>query len=89
MSPAHYEVGNAIKQKVKKKIGPIFHPISGFTVSYAAADDVVTIRLARPETFPTGGQITVLGGLTTASGGSLSGTAVFAISKGGKGIVPG
>jgi hypothetical protein len=35
---------------------------------------------------PTGGRITVLGGLTTASGGTLSGPAVFTISNGGKSI---
>ena len=64
------------------------HPITKFTVSYLAASDAVEIALGAKETFPTGGQITVLGGLTTASGGMLSGTAVFTISKGGKSIGP-
>jgi hypothetical protein len=40
------------------------------------------------QTFPTGGQITVLGGLLTESGGTLSVPAVFTISKGGKSIKP-
>ena len=57
-------------------------------VSYVAASDAVEITLGAKETFPTGGQLTVLGGLTTASGGTLSGNAVFTISKGGKSIGP-
>jgi hypothetical protein len=87
-NPANYQVATVFTKKVKKKVEHILHPIPGFTVSYGASGDAVTIRLARPEKFPTGGQITVLGGLTSASGGTLSGTTVFAISKGGKSIVP-
>jgi len=44
------------------------------------------IKLGAAETFPTGGQLTVLGGLTTAAGGTLTGPAVFTISKSGKSI---
>jgi hypothetical protein len=87
--PANFRVDTLTTKKVKKKIEQVLHPIAGFRVSYDAADDAVTITLGRAEKFPTGGQVTVLGGLTSASGGSLSGTAVFAISKGGKGIAPG
>ena len=72
--PANYQVETRSTRKVKKKLEHILHPISGFTVSYDAVDDAVTITLARPEKFPTGGQVTVLGGLTSASGGPLSGT---------------
>ena len=73
-------------KKVKKKVEHLLRPITNFTVTYTAASDAVMIAFAGKETFPTGGQITVLGGLTTASGGTLSGPAVYAISKGGKSI---
>jgi hypothetical protein len=62
--------------------------VAKFTFSYVAASDAIEVKLGATETFPTGGQLTVLGGLTTASGGTLSGPAVFTISKGGKSINP-
>jgi hypothetical protein len=65
-----------------KKKETIPHSITNFTATYLAASDAVEITLGANETFPTGGQITVLGGLTTASGSTLSGPAVFTISKG-------
>jgi hypothetical protein len=57
-----------------------------FTVSYAPASDSIEIKLGATETFPTGGQLTVLGGLMTASGDTLTGPAVLTIAKGGKSI---
>jgi hypothetical protein len=63
-------------------------PITKFTVSYLAASNAVEITLGSAETFPSGGELTVLGGVITASGGTLSGPAVFTISKGGKSIEP-
>ena len=75
-------------KKVKKKVEHLLRPITNLTVSYTAASDAVMIAFSGKETFPTGGQITVLGGLTIASGGTLSGPAVYAISKGGKSIGP-
>jgi hypothetical protein len=57
-----------------------------FTVSYVPASDAIEIKLGATETFPTGDQITVLGGLMTASGDALTGPAVFTIAKGGKSI---
>jgi hypothetical protein len=85
---ANYQLDTVNTKKVKKKKETTLHPITKFTVSYLAASDTVEIMLGAKETFPTGGQITVLGGLTTAAGGTLSGPAVFTISKGGKGIGP-
>jgi hypothetical protein len=73
-------------QEGKKTIEHIPHPITNFTVTYSAASDAVMIAFTGKETFPTGGQITVLGGLTTTSGGTLSGPAEYTISKGGKSI---
>jgi hypothetical protein len=73
-------------RRSKKKKETILRPISKFTVSYLAASDAVEITLGAKETFTTGGQITVLGGLTTASGGALSGPAVFTVSAGGRNV---
>jgi hypothetical protein len=58
----------------------ILHPITNLTVSYAPASEAVTIMVSGKETFPTGGQLTVLGGLTGASGAPLAGTTEFTIS---------
>jgi hypothetical protein len=69
-----------------KKKETILHPIAKCTVSYLAASGAVEITLGAKETFPTGGQITVLGRLTTALGGTLSGPAVFTISAGGRNV---
>ena len=83
---ANYQLDTVTTKKVKKKTETILHPITKFTVSYVAASDAVEIKLGATETFPTGGRLTVLGGETTAAGGTLSGPAVFTISKGGKSI---
>ena len=83
---ASYELDTVTNKHVKEKTETILHPITKFTVSYVAASDAVEVKLGATETFPTGGQLTVLGGLTTAAGGTLTGPAVFTISKGGKSI---
>ncbi len=87
-SAASYQVATVSTKRVKKQIETILHPIKKFTVSYVAANDAIEIKLGAMQTFPTGGELTVLGGLTTASGGTLSGPAVFTISKGGKSLRP-
>ena len=66
----------------------ILHPITNFTVWYVTANDAVAIAFTASETFRTGGEITVVGGVTTAAGGTFTGNAVFTISKGGKSISP-
>jgi hypothetical protein len=71
-------------RNVETKKETILHPITKFAVAYLAKSDEVEITLGAAETSPTGGQLTVLSGLTTASGSTLTGPAVFAISKGGK-----
>ena len=85
---ASYQVATVSTKRVKKKIETILHPIKKFTVSYVAANNAIEIKLGAMQTFPTGGELTVLGGLTTASGGTLTGPAVFTISKGGKSLRP-
>ncbi len=64
-------------------------PLTNFTVSYFPTSHEVEIVLGATEAFPTGGQLTVLGGQSTAAGATLTGNAVFTISKGGKSIGPG
>ena len=83
---ANYQLDTVTTKKVKKKSQTILHQISNFSVSYVAASDSVEFTFGGTETFPTGGQLTVLNGLTTAAGGSLTGNAVYAISKGGKSV---
>ena len=85
---ANYQLDTVTTKRVHKKVETILHPIKNFTVSYVPATDAVEIKLRATETFPTGGQLTVLGGETTAAGGTLTGPAVFTISKGGKRISP-
>ena len=46
------------------------------------------LRLSRSESFPAGGQITVLPGVTGNSSSVLSGTSEFKISPGGKKVEP-
>jgi hypothetical protein len=81
-----YQLDTVTTKKVKKKLAHILHPIVNFNVSYR--EDAVTIAFAGKETFPTGGQITVLSGVTGVSGGAVGGTRVFTISKGGRSVTP-
>jgi hypothetical protein len=88
-SVGDYQLDIVTAKKVEKKKETVLHPIMNFTATYLAASDAVEITIGNNDTLPTGGQITVLGGLTTAPGGTLSGPAVFAVSKGGKSVGPG
>jgi hypothetical protein len=85
-SAADFQVDTVTTKMVKKKKETILHPIKKFTVSYLPASNSVEIKLGAMKTFPTGGQITVQGGLTTAAGGTLAGPAELTISKGDKRI---
>ncbi len=76
---ANYQVDTVTTKRVKKKNQIILRPLSGFSVSYTAASDSVRLTLAGKPAFATGGQITVLAGVTGASGGELEGTTVFKI----------
>jgi hypothetical protein len=87
-NPANYQIDLVRTKKVKKTVKRIPHPITNFTVSYAPATLAVALKLGSTQTFPTGGQITVASGVTSASGGALEGTTQFAVSKGGKRIAP-
>ena len=88
----NYQVDALTTKRVRKKVERILSPITNFKVSYTAATDSVTLTLASKQTFPTGGQITVVGGpsggITSSSGAARSGSTAFTISKSGKQIVP-
>ena len=88
MSAANYQVDSITKTRSKKGKKTVLHPITNFTVSYVQASDTVTIKIGSTEAFRIGGQLTVLGGLKTAAGGTLTGPAVFTISKEGRRITP-
>ncbi len=91
-NPANYQVDTITTKKVKKKVQHILHPLSGFTVTYSPAGDSVTLTLAGSQTFPTGGQVTVVagpsGGVAGPSGAALGGTTVFTIAPKGRSISP-
>ncbi len=88
----NYELDTVTTKKVKKKLTTILHPFTKFTVSYVASTDTVDLTLIGKQTFPTGGQLTVVnrspGGVEGATGAFLSGSTVFAIAKKGKTITP-
>jgi hypothetical protein len=79
-------------KKLKKKVTTIRHPITKFTVSYLPATDSVDLTLIGTQTFPTGGQLTIVknppSGITGTSGTPLAGTTVFSISQKGTTISP-
>ena len=83
---ANFQVDSVTLSRVKRKTQQILHPIKNFKISYVAATNAVEIVFGSQQAFPTGGQITVLSGMTTASGSTLTGNANFTISKGGKHI---
>ena len=85
---ANYQVDTVTTKRVKKKVERILHPTSGFSVSYNAATGAVMLTLAGKPTFPTGGQITVLAGVTGISGAELAGSTMFAIAPKGRTIAP-
>ena len=82
-----FQLDTVTTKRVKGKIETILHPIKKFTVGYVAASNAIEVKLGSAQAFPTGGQLTVLGGMTTASDSTLSGPAVFKISQGGKSII--
>jgi hypothetical protein len=60
----------------------------GITVSYDAANDVVTVSTAGKQSFPKGGILVVSTSVASAGGATLAGTSTFTIATGGKAINP-
>ncbi len=82
MSSGNYQV----LQKTKKGKKTVSEPV-GFTVSYNAADDAVSLTLAGKPTFTGGGQLFLKSsGITDPSGDTLVGNTVFTISPKAKAI---
>jgi hypothetical protein len=73
---------------VAEKVERILHSICGFRDSYNAATEAVKLTLAGKPTFPRGGQVAVLAGVTGISGLELGGNTVFTISAKGRNIAP-
>ena len=66
---ANYQVDTVTTKKVKKVVEHILHPITKFTgLVYSGERRGRRSRLRAKETFPTGGQITILGGVTDRLG---------------------
>ncbi len=87
-NPADYVLDIAKIVKVKKGTKRVLQPIKNFTVSYTPGSDSVMLELSGKQTFPNGGQLTVMPGVTGGSGSVLLGPSVFAITAGGKKIKP-
>jgi hypothetical protein len=85
---ANYQLDTVTTKKVKKKVETTLHPVANIVVSYIAASDAVQLTFRSKQAFPMGGRITVLPGITTASGATLTGPAVFTIANGGTRVVP-
>ena len=87
-NPVNYQLDTVTIKKVKRKLDRILQPIKSFTVTYTPTRDSVTLKFTGTRSFPTGGQITVLPGVTSGSDSVLSGTTVFTITPGGKKVEP-
>ena len=85
---ADYKVYSVSTKVVRKKTELILARIANVSVDYNPASDEATILFKGNETFPTGGQITVLSGVTANTTDVLAGPTVFTISRGGKHIEP-
>jgi hypothetical protein len=77
---AGYQLGAFVTKRIKRKVVKLLQPI-GFSVSYNATNNSVRLLLAGRQTFPKGGQITLVAtGITSSDGAALAGNAVFIIS---------
>jgi hypothetical protein len=87
-NPRSYVLSAVTTRRIRSKVTRLLQPIAGFSVSYTASSDSVTLRLLGGQTFPAGGQLKVLPGVTAGAGSVLSGTAVFTITAGGRALLP-
>jgi hypothetical protein len=86
--PGNYRLNAVTIRRMKGKIQRVAHPVSGFVVSYTAADESVTLELTGNRTFAKGGELAVLPGVADGSGSALGGVTLFSIAPGGKTIQP-
>jgi hypothetical protein len=87
-NPSNYQLDTVATKRVKRKLERVLQPIKRIIVGYTPARDSVTLKLVGLRSFPLGGQLTVLSGVTSGSGSVLIGTTVFTITPGGKKIEP-
>ena len=81
----NYQLDWVSTKKVKKKVQTAMHRVAIKSASYAVSHNSVTLVTGAVKTmFSKGGQLTVIstppGGVDSAAGASLAGTAVFTIS---------
>jgi hypothetical protein len=86
--PGNYEIDAVTTKRVKKNLDRVLKPIKSFTVTYEPANNSVMLNFSSAQAFRSGGQITVLPGVTGASGAVLSGITDFTIASGGTNIKP-
>jgi hypothetical protein len=89
---ADYQIEALVRVKrVKKAKVPVYKAI-GVTATYNASTDSVLLTLAGVQTFPKGGQITVItappSGVASFAGVFLGGVTQFTVSAGAHGVTP-
>jgi MBG domain-containing protein len=87
-NPASYQIDIVKTKKVRKKIVKVLQPFEGFTVTNNPGTESVTINLAGTQSFPNGGQIKILPGITNGSDSVLSGITTLTITPGAKKVRP-
>jgi hypothetical protein len=87
-NPANFEIDVAKMKKVKKKIEKVFQSFAGFTVTNNPETESVTIKLTGAQSFPNGGRIRILPGITSGSNSVLAGTTTLTITPGAKKLRP-
>ena len=85
---SNYQLDALTTKIVKKKPERVAQPVTSFKVSYTPATDSVTLELETARTFPAGGEIEVLPGVTSGSESVLAGATLFTISPGAKTVKP-
>ena len=89
---SNYQIDVLSTKTIKKRKVASVQPLLNFTVSYNDAGESVTILLSNPQSFKTGGEITVLGGpargVMGLTGAFVSGNRELVVSPGGKAIAP-
>jgi hypothetical protein len=98
MNQSNYSLGKWHTKRVKRKTISVLQPLA-FTVIYHPSMNSVELLLGGKQTFPQGGQITLIGtppsGISDSAGGFLDGTgtgtggnnAVYTISSNARGLI--
>ena len=87
-NPADYQIETVKLKKVKNALVRVLQPFKAFTVTNNPDTESVTIRLSGAPTFPSGGRINVLPGITAGTSSVLKGETSLTITPGGKKVRP-